>query len=199
MLTGVAPARVEQKVTGPAWPLSAGQARTRSLAPARARPGPVICPDRRPDLRPLGRGDGRLLELTAGVGDHASRGWLHTGDIGHLDADGYLYVVDRKKDLIIRGGFNVYPRDVEDVLLEHPAAAMAGVVGRPDQRLGEEVVAFLSLRPRGQPTPQEVVGDRGGSRRRDKRPRRSVQHRCTRWQVFLVVFAAAGLTAPAGG
>jgi long-chain acyl-CoA synthetase len=74
-------------------------------------------------------------------------GWLHTGDIGHLDADGYLYVVDRKKDLIIRGGFNVYPRDVEDVLLAHPAVGMAGVVGRPDPRLGEEVVAFVSLRP----------------------------------------------------
>jgi long-chain acyl-CoA synthetase len=74
-------------------------------------------------------------------------GWLHTGDIGHLDADGYLYVVDRKKDLILRGGFNVYPRDVEDVLVAHPAVAQAGVVGRPDSRLGEEVVAFVSLRP----------------------------------------------------
>jgi long-chain acyl-CoA synthetase len=74
-------------------------------------------------------------------------GWLHTGDIGHQDPDGYLYVVDRKKDLIIRGGFNVYPRDIEDVLLAHPSVAMAGVVGRPDQRLGEEVVAFVSLRP----------------------------------------------------
>jgi long-chain acyl-CoA synthetase len=74
-------------------------------------------------------------------------GWLHTGDMGHLDADGYLYVVDRKKDLILRGGFNVFPRDVEDVLLAHPEVAMAGVVGRPDPRLGEEVVAFVSLRP----------------------------------------------------
>jgi long-chain acyl-CoA synthetase len=74
-------------------------------------------------------------------------GWLHTGDIGHLDSDGYLYVVDRKKDLILRGGFNVFPRDVEDVLLSHPQVAMAGVVGRPDPRLGEEVVAFVSLRP----------------------------------------------------
>src|SRR5215470_6317715 len=73
--------------------------------------------------------------------------WLHTGDIGHVDADGYLYVVDRKKDLILRGGFNVFPRDVEDVLLQHPAVAMAGVVGRPDVRLGEEVVALVSLRP----------------------------------------------------
>src|SRR5690242_75329 len=74
-------------------------------------------------------------------------GWLHTGDIGHVDADGYLYVVDRKKDLILRGGFNVFPRDVEEVLVAHPAVAMAGVVGRPDVRLGEEVVAFVSLRP----------------------------------------------------
>jgi long-chain acyl-CoA synthetase len=74
-------------------------------------------------------------------------GRLHTGDIGHLDSDGYLYVVDRKKDLILRGGFNVFPRDVEDVMLSHPQVAMAGVVGRPDQRLGEEVVAFVSLRP----------------------------------------------------
>ena len=56
--------------------------------------------------------------------------WLHTGDIGHLDADGYLYVVDRKKDLILRGAFNVFPRDVEDVLVAHPAVAQAGVVGR---------------------------------------------------------------------
>jgi long-chain acyl-CoA synthetase len=74
-------------------------------------------------------------------------GWFHTGDIGHLDSDGYLYVVDRKKDLILRGGFNVFPRDVEDVLLSHPQVAMAGVVGRPDPRMGEEVVAFVSLRP----------------------------------------------------
>jgi long-chain acyl-CoA synthetase len=84
-------------------------------------------------------------------------GWLHTGDIGHLDADGYLYVVDRKKDLILRGGFNVFPRDVEDVLLAHPAVALAGVVGRPDQRLGEEVVAFVSLRPGAEATADELT------------------------------------------
>ena len=86
-----------------------------------------------------------------------SGGWLHTGDIGRLDADGYLYVVDRKKDLIIRGGFNVYPRDVEDVLLAHPAVAQAGVVGRPDPRLGEEVVAFAMLRPGASATPEELI------------------------------------------
>jgi long-chain acyl-CoA synthetase len=72
-------------------------------------------------------------------------GWLHTGDIGRLDADGYLYIVDRKKDLIIRGGFNVYPVDVENVLQGHPAVTAAGVVGRPDERLGEEIVAFVSV------------------------------------------------------
>ena len=83
-------------------------------------------------------------------------GWLHTGDIGHLDADGYLYVVDRKKDLILRGGFNVFPRDVEDVLVAHPAVALAGVVGRPDVRLGEEVVAFVSLRPDAVVTAEEL-------------------------------------------
>jgi long-chain acyl-CoA synthetase len=84
-------------------------------------------------------------------------GWLHTGDIGHRDADGYLYVVDRKKDLILRGGFNVFPRDVEDVLLAHPAVALAGVVGRPDVRLGEEVVAFVSLRPDASVTADELT------------------------------------------
>jgi long-chain acyl-CoA synthetase len=84
-------------------------------------------------------------------------GWLHTGDIGHLDDDGYLYVVDRKKDLIIRGGFNVYPRDVEDVLLTHPAVAQAAVVGRPDPRLGEEVVGFVALRDGASATPDELV------------------------------------------
>jgi long-chain acyl-CoA synthetase len=84
-------------------------------------------------------------------------GWLHTGDIGHVDADGYLYVVDRKKDLILRGGFNVFPRDVEEVLVAHPAVAMAGVVGRPDVRLGEEVVAFVSLRPDAVVTAEELT------------------------------------------
>lgn len=72
-------------------------------------------------------------------------GWFHTGDVGRLDGDGYLTIVDRIKDLIIRGGYNVYPRDVEDALLAHPEVSMAAVVGRPDDRLGEEVVAFVSL------------------------------------------------------
>ena len=98
-------------------------------------------------------------------------GWLHTGDIGRLDADGYLYVVDRKKDLIIRGGFNIFPRDVEDVLLEHPAVAMAGVVGQPDERLGEEIVAFVSLRPGAQATPAEITEFARGRLAAHKYPR----------------------------
>jgi long-chain acyl-CoA synthetase len=83
--------------------------------------------------------------------------WLHTGDLGYVDDEGYLFIVDRKKDLIIRGGFNVYPRDVEDALLEHPAIESAGVVGRPDTVSGEEVVAFVSLRPGEELTPEELV------------------------------------------
>jgi long-chain acyl-CoA synthetase len=117
-------------------------------------------------LLPAGR-DGEICARSPGVmsgywhaPDSASTvlagGWLHTGDIGHVDADGYLYVVDRKKDLILRGGFNVFPRDVEDVLVAHPAVAMAGVVGRPDVRLGEEVVAFVSLRPDASATVEEL-------------------------------------------
>jgi long-chain acyl-CoA synthetase len=94
---------------------------------------------------------------TDGAANVLAGGWLHTGDIGHLDQDGYLYVVDRKKDLILRGGFNVFPRDVEEVLVAHPAVALAGVVGRPDVRMGEEVVAFVSLRPGAEVTAEELT------------------------------------------
>jgi long-chain acyl-CoA synthetase len=84
-------------------------------------------------------------------------GWLHTGDVGHVDDDGYLYVVDRLKDLIIRNGFNVYPRDVEDVLLGHPEVVAAAVVGRPDPKVGEEVVAFVQLAAGAAVTPDDLV------------------------------------------
>jgi long-chain acyl-CoA synthetase len=84
----------------------------------------------------------RSPELTAEV---VRDGWLRTGDLGRVDDDGYLYVVDRKKDLIIRGGFNVFPRDVEEALLEHEAVEAAAVVGRPDADCGEEVIAFVAL------------------------------------------------------
>jgi long-chain acyl-CoA synthetase len=74
-------------------------------------------------------------------------GWLYTGDIGELDADGYLAIRDRKKDMVIVGGYNVYPREVEEVLFAHPDVADAAVVGRPDDYLGEALVAHVVLRP----------------------------------------------------
>ncbi len=84
-------------------------------------------------------------------------GWFHTGDIGMTDADGALRIVDRKKDLIIRSGFNVYPREVEGVLHLHPAVALAAVVGVPDALRGEEVKAVVTLKPGATATPQEIV------------------------------------------
>jgi long-chain acyl-CoA synthetase len=74
-------------------------------------------------------------------------GWFHTGDIGSVDADGYLTIVDRKKDMILRGGFNVYPRELEEVIMTHPAVALVAVIGIPDERLGEEVKAIVVRRP----------------------------------------------------
>ena len=85
-------------------------------------------------------------------------GWLRTGDLGRLDADNYLYIVERKKDLIIRGGFNIYPRDVEEALYAFPAVAEAAVIGLPDTLMGEEVVAFVVLKPGQAATADEVAG-----------------------------------------
>jgi long-chain acyl-CoA synthetase len=73
-------------------------------------------------------------------------GWFHTGDIGYRDADGFFYIVDRKSDMIIRGGENVYPREIDEVLYGHPAVASAAVIGVPDELYGEEVAAFIVLK-----------------------------------------------------
>jgi long-chain acyl-CoA synthetase len=70
-------------------------------------------------------------------------GWLHTGDVGVFDADGYLTLKDRSKDMIISGGSNIYPREVEEVLLRHPQVREASVIGRPDREWGEVVVAYV--------------------------------------------------------
>jgi fatty-acyl-CoA synthase len=74
-------------------------------------------------------------------------GWLHTGDVAVQDEDGYYYIVDRTKDMIISGGFNVYPREVEDALMSHPAVGSAAVIGVPDDKWGEAVKAFVVLKP----------------------------------------------------
>ena len=84
-------------------------------------------------------------------------GWFHTGDLGYVDEDGYFFVVDRKKELIIRGGYNVYPREVEDVLYTHPAVAEAAVVGVPHEQLGQEVKAYVALRRGHSTTEVELI------------------------------------------
>jgi long-chain acyl-CoA synthetase len=83
-------------------------------------------------------------------------GWLRTGDLARVDEDGYFYIVDRKKDMIIRGGFNVYPTEIEGVLYEHPAVAEAAVIGIPDENLGEEIGAAVTLKPTATATTEEL-------------------------------------------
>lgn len=85
-------------------------------------------------------------------------GWLHSGDLGYRDEEGFFFVVDRKKEMIIRGGYNVYPREVEEVLYQHPAVFEAAVVGVPNERLGEEVAAYVSLKA-GEVTEEQQLID----------------------------------------
>jgi long-chain acyl-CoA synthetase len=83
-------------------------------------------------------------------------GWFRTGDLGRVEADGYFVIVDRKKDMIIRGGYNVYPREIEEVLYEHPAVAEAAVIGLPHPALGEEVGAAVAVKPGASVTADEL-------------------------------------------
>jgi long-chain acyl-CoA synthetase len=83
-------------------------------------------------------------------------GWLLTGDIGRFDEEGYLYIVDRKKDMLIYKGYNVYPRDLEEVINSHPAVAQSAVVGKLDDRYGEIPVAFVQLSPGMEATEEEI-------------------------------------------
>jgi len=85
-------------------------------------------------------------------------GWFHTGDVGYRDKDGFYYIVDRKSDMIIRGGENIYPREIDEVLYQHPAVAAAAVVGIPDELYGEDVAAFIVLKEGATATEDEVVG-----------------------------------------
>src|ERR1043166_777799 len=84
-------------------------------------------------------------------------GWFHTGDVGYRDKDGYFYIIDRKTDMIIRGGENIYPREIDEVLYQHPAVAAAATIGIPDQLYGEEVAAFIVLKEGQQATEEELI------------------------------------------
>ncbi|MEM7031199.1 MAG: hypothetical protein AAF629_16670 [Chloroflexota bacterium] len=98
--------------------------------------------------------------------------WLHTGDIAEFDDDGYFYIVDRKKDMIISGGYNVYPREVEEVLYEHPKVELAAVVGIPSEVRGERIAAYIQLKP-GEKATKGEIRDFCKERLADyKRPRR---------------------------
>ncbi len=83
-------------------------------------------------------------------------GWFHTGDVARQDEEGFYFIVDRKKDLIIRGGYNVYPREIEEVFYEHPAVGEVAVIGTPHEALGEEVAAVVALKPGAEATPDEL-------------------------------------------
>ncbi len=84
-------------------------------------------------------------------------GWLYTGDVGFMDEDNYVFIVERKKDLIIRGGLNIYPKDVEEVIYRHPAVQECAVVGKLDDKMGEEVVAYIVKKSGAEVTPEDIV------------------------------------------
>jgi long-chain acyl-CoA synthetase len=86
----------------------------------------------------------------------AGKRWFHTGDLGYYDVDGFVYIVDREKHRIVTGGYDVYPREVEELLFEHPAVADAAVVGVPDERRGETVTAFVVKQPGADVTAEEI-------------------------------------------
>jgi long-chain acyl-CoA synthetase len=84
-------------------------------------------------------------------------GWFHSGDLGYCDEDGFYFIVDRKKDLIIRAGYNVYPREVEEVLYTHPAVANAAVIGVQDDRVGEEIKAVVQPKAGAVATEEDII------------------------------------------
>jgi acyl-CoA synthetase (AMP-forming)/AMP-acid ligase II len=98
-------------------------------------------------------------------------GWLHTGDIGKFDDNGYLFLLDRAKDMIISGGNNVYPREVEEVIVEHPAVATAVVFGIPHEYWGEAVHALVVLEPGARVTPEQIIEHCGRNMAGYKKPK----------------------------
>jgi len=98
-------------------------------------------------------------------------GWLHTGDVGHLDDDGYLFITERIKDMIIRGGENIYPRDIEEVLYEHPKILEASVIGKKHPIYGEDVCAIVVLQPGEELTEEEVIEYAGSKLAKFQKPK----------------------------
>jgi long-chain acyl-CoA synthetase len=90
--------------------------------------------------------------------DSLKGGWMHSGDVAYMDEDGYFYIVDRTKDMIIRGGLNVYPREVEEVMMEHPAVSMVAVIGVPHEQHGEEIKACVVLQDGQTASAEELIG-----------------------------------------
>ncbi|HEY5900413.1 MAG TPA: AMP-binding protein [Burkholderiales bacterium] len=138
-----------------------------SLAEQLARPGTAGKP--LPGVEVKIAGDGELLvrgenAVMKGYFNRAREnaeafrgGWFHTGDLARMDAEGYLYIVDRKKDMVVTGGYNVYSKEVEQVLIEHPGIADAAVVGVPDALYGEAVAAFVQARPGARLSTENVI------------------------------------------
>ena len=141
------------------------------------RPGSIGVPGWGIEMK-LVDADGKTIEGTDEIGEIAIRGhnvmlgyhnrpeataeairdgWFHTGDVGRRDEDGWYYIVDRLKDMIIRGGYNVYPREIEEVLMRHEAVALAAVIGVPDERLGEEIRAVIVRKPGSDVSADDIV------------------------------------------
>jgi long-chain acyl-CoA synthetase len=144
------------------------------------------------EMRVVGRDDRELPRGPDGVGEIVIRGhnvmkgyfrrpevtaqalrggWFHTGDLGYADEDGFFFLVDRLQDVVVRGGANVYPREVEEVLHAHAAVAAAAVIGFPDEQLGEEVRAVVQLKPGRQVSPDDLIAFCGERLASYKRPR----------------------------
>ena len=102
-----------------------------------------------------------MMDRYWGLPDSSSEaftdGWLHTGDVGYLDDEGYLYIQDRLKDMIVSGGENIYPAEVEQALYTHPAVAEAAVIGVPDEKWGESVHAVIALRPDAEASAEDII------------------------------------------
>jgi long-chain acyl-CoA synthetase len=135
----------------PMWGVTmrVGDAADRPLPPGRENVGEILI-----------RGHNVMkgyLERPEATAEALRGGWLHSGDLGYMDSDGFYFIVDRAKDLVIRGGYNVYPREIEEVLYAHPDIVEAAVIGKPDERLGEEVVAVVVPRPGSELSADDVI------------------------------------------